>query len=230
MQTLHAAIREFTQAIVNPFDLDDLLDRLVRHATDVLDAAGAGIMLQDRHGRLDFASASSGTITEAERHQDHVGSGACHEAFCSNRTIVVADLELAGRWPTYTPKVLALGLRAVIGVPLNAQGETIGVLNVYRSTPTPWTEDDVEACEILAAMGAGYVLHANQLVASQRLTDQLHEALDSRMVIERAKGILMAKHDIDADTAFEELRRASMDSNRKLRDVARETVQQQVAD
>jgi GAF domain-containing protein len=228
VRALIDVIHEFTNSLLNPYDLDELLVRLTGHATAVLDAAGAGIMLESRDGSLDFAAASCPAVTEIERHQDHVRSGTCHEAFVTNTTITVDDIEATDRWPTYRAKALELGLRSVIGVPLNAHGQTIGVLNVYRPEPGPWSSDDVEACEILAAMGAGYILHANQLRASQELAEQLQEALDSRAIIERAKGLLMATEQVDAETAFKGLRQASMDANRKLRDIARDIVDRHV--
>jgi GAF domain-containing protein len=228
VRALIDVIHEFTSSLLNPYDLDELLGRLVDHATAVLDGVGAGIMLQSRDGHLDFAVASCPEVTEIERHQDHVRSGTCHEAFITNTTITVDDLEASDRWPTYRVKALDLGLRSVMGAPLNAHGQTIGVLNVYRDTAGPWTDEDVESCEILAAMGAGYILHANQLRASQELAEQLQEALDSRAIIERAKGLLMATEQVDAETAFKGLRQASMDTNRKLRDIARDIVERHI--
>ena len=160
-----------------------------------------------------------------ERVQDRIGEGACHEAYTTNQLILVDDLRRAERWPAYSLRAVELGLLSVAGVPLNAWGRTIGVLNVYRSEAGEWTTEDVEACEILGAMGAGYILNATQLRAQHELTENLQAALTSRGIIERAKGILMERERIDADTAFKALRQASMDSNRKLREIAQELVE-----
>jgi GAF domain-containing protein len=223
---LLTAIREFTGTILNPFDLDELLHRLTRQATAVVDAVGAGIMLIDDRGELGFVAASSQLVVEAERHQHQVRQGACHEAHATNRVVVVDDLTTDGRWPDYTPRVLQLGLRAVLGVPMNAHGQTIGVINVYRDAPTTWTADDLATAEILAAMGAGYILNSNQLRAQHALAEQLAEAVASRDLIGQAKGILMAELGLDADGAFELLRNMSQSENRKLRDVARTVVKE----
>jgi AmiR/NasT family two-component response regulator len=85
--------------------------------------------------------------------------------------------------------------------------------------------EEIERAEVLTKMGAAYVLHANQLNATQQLAEQLKLAVNSRALIEQAKGILMAKHGIDAATAFDWLRKASMNSNLKLRDIAREVTE-----
>ena len=217
-------VREFTQTILNPYDLEDLLDRLMDRVTATLRAAGAGIMLESREGELEFAAASDSVVRQVERLQDRVGTGACHEAFHTNQLIVMADLRKTDRWPPYTRRALELGLLSVIGVPLHAWGRTIGVLNVYRDTAGEWTAEDVEACEILGAMGAGYILNAAQLKTQNTLAENLQAALQSRGIIERAKGMLMERDGVNADTAFKVLRQASMDRNRKLREIAQEIV------
>jgi GAF domain-containing protein len=219
------AIREFTGTILNPFDLDELLHRLTEHATTVLRGAGAGIMLTDDGGHLRFVAASEDRVTEAELHQERVEDGACHEAYSTNTVVSSGDLTAEDRWPRYRQRTIDLGLRSVVGVPLNAFGRTIGVINIYRGEATRWTEDDLGAAEILAAMGAGYIVNANQLRAQHTLTEQLHGALSSRDVIGQAKGILMARAQIDRDEAFRLLRERSQQQNRKLREVAEEVVE-----
>jgi GAF domain-containing protein len=227
-ERLIEAIREFSRAVANPFDLDALLQRLTDHATVALHAAGAGIMLQDQraHGRLCFAAASSELITRAEQMQHDEQTGPCTEAFETNERVVAEDLANSGRWPGYSERAVELGLLSVVGVPLNAWGQTIGVLNVYRSDPSRWTGADLEACEIVAAMAAGYILNASNLRAQHELAENLQRALESRGLIERAKGIIMADRGVDATRAFDVLRHTSQQRNVKLRDVAEEIASQ----
>jgi GAF domain-containing protein len=222
-------IREFTGTIINPFDLDELLHRLTRHATEVVESAGAGIMLANAAGELDFVAASEERIIEAEERQAHLESGACFEAYTTNAIVVVEDLGSEQRWPDYAQHVVGLGLRSVIGVPMNAFGQTIGVINIYREQPSSWSEEDIGAAEILTAMGAGYVLNSNQLLAQHTLAEQLRTAVESRDLIGQAKGIIMARTNVDADTAFQRLRERSQAHNRKLRDIAQEVVDAQAA-
>lgn len=217
-------LAEFTRTIVNPFDADLLLEQLIGHTLTALDAEAAGLMLADSNGELQFAAASGVRATRMEEVQQDCKAGVCYHAFTTNQVVIANDLEGLERWPTYTERALELGFESVLGVPLNACGQTIGVLNVYRDEAGAWTERDVEVCEVLAAMGASYILSASQLRAQHELSDNLQRALDSRVVIEQAKGILMSTSDVDADTAFEALRTASRDSNRKLRDIAQEIV------
>lgn len=214
------AVRTFTTAIVNPFDRDQLLIRLVDQVMAALDAQGAGIMLDDGQGRLGYAASSGERVGQVEQLQEEAKTGACYEAYMTGTVVAAADLEAETRWPEYVQRAASLGFRSVIGVPLQACGQTIGVLNVYREQAGKWRPDEVDACEILAALGAGYILNAAQMEAQHGLTEQLQVALESRAVIERAKGILMERESIDAATAFETLRQTSMDANRKLREIA----------
>jgi GAF domain-containing protein len=223
---LLGAIREFAGAIVNPFDVDELLQRLTERTLEVVDASGCGIMLQDEEGQLAFAAASDDALVEVELHQERINEGACYDAFQRNELVVIEDVGAGGeRWPGYRDRVLAAGLRAVIGIPMNAFGRTIGVMNIYRSSPGPWTSDDVEAAEILTAIGAGYLVHAHDLRAQHELTEHLQQAIASRDLIGQAKGIIMAREDVDGEEAFAILRTTSQRSNRKLREIARLVVE-----
>ena len=216
---LLAAIREFTTTILNPYDLQELLHRITDHATRVTGSDGAGVLLAGRDG-LGFAAASDEPVVEMEVLQDRIESGACHEAFTTKQLVVVEDLAVSDRWPDYRDRAIELGFRSVIGVPMQACGETIGVLNIYRHTSGPWSQADVDAAEMVTAMGAGYVLHANHLRAQHDLAGQLQTALESRDAIGQAKGLLMARHGVGSSDAFAMLRSESQSANVKLRDVA----------
>lgn len=216
---LLAAIREFTTTILNPYDLGDLLHRLTDHANIVTGSQGAGVMLAGSDG-LGSAAASDDQVIEIELLQDRIQSGACHRAYTSDELVIVDDLTARKEWPDYVELALELGFRSVIGVPMRACGETIGVLSLYRRTPGPWSEADIECAEIVTAMGAGYVLHANRLRAQHHLAGRLEAALGSRDVIGQAKGLLMARHGVGARDAFAMLRTTSNEHRLGLREAA----------
>jgi GAF domain-containing protein len=211
--------REFTANMANPFDVADLLHRLTDHAVTITSACGAGIMLAGRGG-LGFAAASGDHVIDVEVTQDRIGGGPCHSAYEGGQRVVVDDLRAEDRWPEYRRRAIDLGFGSVVAVPMIAWGQTIGTLDIYRWSPAPWTEADVDAAEVLTGMGAAYVLHANQVRAQHELADQLQAALESRDQIGQAKGLLMERHGVDAEAAFEMLRSVSQRSNVKLRDVA----------
>lgn len=219
-------VREFTGTILNPYDPQDLLHRLTRQSMEVVGASGCGILLENRQGDLSFAAASEDRIVEIELFQERVNQGACFDAYKYNELVRVDDIgEAVDRWPTYVQRVRGIGMGAVLGVPMHAYGRTIGVMNIYREAPTGWTDEDIEAAEIMAAMGAGYIIYASDLRAQFDLTQQLQAAIDSRDTIGQAKGIVMARNDIEAEDAFTLLRDASQQLNQKLHDVAQQVVE-----
>jgi len=222
-EPLYDALREFARTIQNPFEIGDVLYRLNDTVSDVLRAAGAGIML-GTEGNLQFVTASDARVSQAERLQDELDDGPCHEAFHEGQRVVMGDLSADDRWPGFCTQVTALGLHAMAALPMKAFGEVIGALNVYRDTPGEWSEEDLDAGELLSDIASGYILNAQRLQASQRLAEQLQMALDSRVIIEQAKGILAAKLGTDPDSAFSLLRRHARGANRKLHDVAQDVV------
>ena len=219
-ERLSQAVCEFARTLLSPYDLENVLDRLLKQTMAALDAASAGIMLADESGQLAFAAASDDRVKPIETTQAETGSGACCEAYSTNQVVTIADLRTDGRWPGYAERALDQGFAAVIGVPLVAWGQTIGVLNISRHTPASWTEADIDASEIVASMGAAYILGSTQSQAQHDLSQQLYAALHSRATIDQAKGIIMVTEDVDAEAAFDRLRDLSQHRNEKLRDIA----------
>jgi GAF domain-containing protein len=222
---LTEALAQFAQAMAAPYDPDELLHQLVLHATKTLEASGAGIMLADQDGELHFVAASDQRVVLAELWQDELREGACFDAYHLAEPVVVPDLrEHVARWPGYAPRILDLGLHAVLGVPMRGAGTTIGVMNVYCTTPKGWDDEEVQVATVLGVLGTGYILNANQRRDHETVVDQLQTAIASRDLIGQAKGLLMAEQDLDADAAFSVLRERSQRSNSKLRDVAAQLV------
>jgi GAF domain-containing protein len=222
---LTEAIRQIATTISGPYDREELLDQLVRETTELCDAAGVGIMLPGADGRLGFAASTDERVRAVEERQAALNEGACYEAFATEKVVLVDDLARETRWPEYRTGCLEEGLVAVLGVPLATADRTIGVMNVYRSGPGPWTDEDVDAASTLAALSAACVLNATRQVAAERVADQLQHALDARVDIEQAKGYLMAARRIGSAEALELLRGEARRRNQKLRDLASEVLQ-----
>lgn len=227
---LAGVVRDFAVSIGGPADLSELLHRLTDRACEVMPARGAGILVEDRSGDLQFAAASDDAVVELERHQQRIEAGACFEAYVSGTIVEVSDLDQDTRWPAYRTRALRAGLPAVLGMPVRVYDRTIGALNIYRDTPSDWSVEDRARGETLAALVAGYVLHAEHEVAQQELADNLQRAIDTRDLIGQAKGILIGRDGVDASDAFDTLRELSQRTNRKLRDVARDVVDGMTSD
>lgn len=219
-EQLFPVLRRFAATMAQRFEINDVLQELTEHSTSILNAAGAGVSVAVDAERLRFVTATSERITRVERAQDEHQAGACIEAFRSKTVVVVTSPEQFEGWPEYRRALESAGLGAVVGLPLHAGGRTIGSLNVYDVPGRTWTELDLNAAQVLADISSAYLLHAGRLAEARQVSAQLQEALDSRVVIEQAKGMLSRDHGISVDEAFVMLRSHSRSSNANLRRVA----------
>ncbi|WP_420323460.1 GAF and ANTAR domain-containing protein [Kribbella pittospori] len=139
------------------------------------------------------------------------------ETIRSRSTLLVRDTATDGRWPEWAAKVLSLGVRTVLDVPLMTTADTVGVLGLYSTAPDAFDTDDKAVAHILAR-------HASVAIAAARREASLAQAVDARKLVGQAMGILMERYGVDGDRAFAILRRYSQDSNTKLRDVAQQLI------
>jgi GAF domain-containing protein len=213
-------LSEFANTLVRRYDLDEALFGVCGHAADYLGADGAGITVGNEDGRLRFAAALNGTTTELERLQEQTQSGPCADAYRSGVLVHADDLSADDRWPEFTPTALQSGMTAVLGVPMALDGTSLGALNVYSATRRTWTDDELTTAQVFADMATSYLLQASERDRSEQSRAQLEHALENRVVIEQAKGILAARHRITVDAAFERLRRHARNHGATLRSVA----------
>lgn len=154
------------------------------------------------------------------------GWGPCLDSARSGHPILVADTSAEPRWPEFTDAARAAGVASSLSVPLPVQRHVIGALNVYARERETFRDGRVEMAEQFASYAAVAIGNTALYLTSAKLAAQMQEAIASRAVIEQAKGILMALHRCDEDQAFGHLVSASQRSHKKLRDVARELVDQ----
>ncbi len=157
----------------------------------------------------------------ADELQYERGHGPCLDAGRGGVVLRIDDTRTEVRWPDYVARVVSTGVRSSLSVPLPYQGGCIGALNVYSGRPAAFTNPDslaagLDVAEAVAVAVANADAHA-QLGEHSR---NMRLAMESRSVIEQAKGVLMAQRGVDAEQAFEILREASQRANRKLRDIA----------
>ena len=174
---------------------------------------------------------SSAMALEADELQYREGYGPCMDAGRGGVVLRIDDMLTEQRWPTYVERVRESGVRSSLSVPLPYQGSAIGALNMYSSKPEAFVSpESLDAGREVAEAIAVAVANAD---AHHRLSEQARNmqlAMESRAVIEQAKGVLMAQRHVDADAAFEILRDASQRYNRKLRDIAVGIVESTQAD
>lgn len=217
-------VSDFAQTLVSDYAIADALHDLVERVTELLDLKGAGVLLDD-DGRVKFATAINEVVAGVERVQERAQAGPCVEAHRSGQVVPVTDLRQdPGRWPAFTEASLQAGIFAVVGIPMQVNGTRLGALNLYAEGPRAWSEDELAVAALLADMATAYVTNASALEKARRTAEQLQEALDSRVVIEQAKGMLAVERGISVDEAFERLRAHARRHRASLRSVAEAVV------
>jgi transcriptional regulator with GAF, ATPase, and Fis domain len=210
----------FAQTLVRDYDLDDVLASLSSEVADLVEVDGAGVMLQDNTGTLRFVAASDEHIGQVEQVQTETGEGPCVQAHLTGQQVIIDDLTVDQAFPRFTPKALAAGIRAVYSVPLQVADVRLGAFNLYRSRAGRLEADAIRVVQLVGDLATSYVLSVDAAGRATRLADQLQHALESRVVIEQAKGRLSLVWDTDVTAAFERLRQHARRSNRRLKDVA----------
>ncbi|HEU5036645.1 MAG TPA: ANTAR domain-containing protein [Nocardioides sp.] len=199
---LGEALLRFARLLVTERPFSDALQDLVDIATAVVGVDGTAIALE-RGGRLVFATASSDAVTALELIQQRQQAGPGVEAFRSGE-------------PVLAPTAAAF--------PLRLDDTRLGALDLYTVGPRRWSDDEVRAGEVVAALTTGYLASASRLDSARATAGQLQDALDSRVVIEQAKGILAGERGISVDRAFELLRERARSERMPLREVAHAVV------
>jgi len=221
---LGGVLKDFARTLVRPYDVGEVLYQLTDRTVEILGAAGAGVSLVDDDGKLRFVSATGEHTATVERVQEECQMGPCIEAHLSGSPVLVVDVADTEGWPLYRTTAVGAGLRAVAGIPMHIQHFRLGSLNIYDDKVRQWSTDDVEVAQALADMASSLVVNARQLEEHRRLAGQLQHALDSRVVIEQAKGSIARDLGISVDQAFGRLRDYARSHNRKLHDVARQAL------
>jgi GAF domain-containing protein len=138
--------------------------------------------------------------------------------------VVVHDLRDEDRWGDYPAFAVERGCVAVLGIPMVVGDRTIGALNLYRHEPSDWDDETLEDAQLVADMATGYIVNHRTLSETRTLAEQLQRALESRTLIEQAKGILSERHGSDVGDAFQRLRSHARGDNERLHEVARAVV------
>ena len=205
-------------------DLDDALRRIVGATHQLFAVDGAGLMLIDPDQLLRSVADSDERIGHLEELQIDHGEGPCIDAFDDKELIHAADLGSEKRWPAFSPAAVDRGLRAVLASPIPYSEQAVGVVAVFATEPHPWTGAEREAIVAFTELVALLILNAMEATERGRLAAELQVALDSRVGIEQAKGVLVGRHGLTTRQAFERLRRQARDQRRPLTEVARAVV------
>lgn len=220
-----AAVNDIAEVLAEHGEPLDLAHRLVRHCAALLSASAVGLLVEDSRRELQLLAATPCATRAVELLQLDLGQGPCLEAYRTGAVVSVATAaELRERWPEFARGTAELGVVAVHSVPVRSGGRTIGALNLFRDHEGPYTALESDVAHAMATFGAVGITQLEHVAEGARVQAQLQEALDSRIVIEQAKGALAQRHGTDPDEAFQRLRSQARSQRRRLREVAQEVV------
>jgi GAF domain-containing protein len=223
-EALFDSLTEFARTLVGRYAIADVLYRLTDQVVPAFDLHAAGVSVGDADGTLRFVTASTDEILEVEKAQERFQQGPCASAFETCAVVTVENLEADSRWPEYAPIAISAGFCAVAAIPLRAADGCIGSLNLYSRAIRAWEEDELEQALLFADIASSYVANASDLQRSERVREQLQQALDSRIEIEQAKGMIAAHQGLTIDQAYDKLRSYTRGHNASLHEVANAVV------
>ena len=221
---LRQALDQLADLRTSPVSVEDALDRVVAAADALFGVDGTALMLVDRDQVLRNLAVSDPRAALLEELQATHGEGPCVDAFDDKQPVAADDLGREDRWPAFSPKAARRDLLAVLASPIPYSEQAVGVVAVFAAEPHPWSEGEREAIVAFTELVALLILNAMEATERGRLAAELQVALDSRVVIEQAKGVLVGRHGLTTRQAFERLRRQARDQRRPLSQVARAVV------
>ncbi|MEV0664704.1 MULTISPECIES: GAF and ANTAR domain-containing protein [Actinomadura] len=228
-QRLAEVFVELADTLVLDFDLIEFLHRLAERCVELLEVRAAGILLTGRADSLQVIAASTERTRLLELLQLQSRQGPCLDCFATGRPVRVADLTTrADRWPVFTPAALGAGYSGVLVLPMRMRERVIGAMNLFTG-PSSLLATDEEATiqelgQAMADVATIGILRERAAREHQLLSQQLQTALDSRVILEQAKGMLAERHRISLDHAFTTLRAHARNTNRKLADLAQAVI------
>jgi hypothetical protein len=198
---------ELADTLVDDFDVIEFLMMVAHRTSELIGDADVGILLADQRGDLQFMAGSNEDVKQLELFQLQVHEGPCLDAVRDGRPVVNADLNKAeGRWPHFAPQAVAAGYQSVHAFPLRLRDDVIGAIGVFGTDNARWEDADVHIAQTLAHVATIGLLQERAVRRGAVLSEQLQAALNSRIVIEQAKGAIAQFHGVTVDEAFVLLR------------------------
>ena len=226
---LNKAFVALADTLVDDFDVVDLLHTLVTECAGILDTSAGGIMLVDAKGQLHLVASTNEQSTLVEIMQLNAGAGPCVDCFTSGAPVTVGDIDVDGaKWPDFRAEALKLGFRSVHATPMRLRGEILGAMNLFSTKLGELNPEDIAVAKALTDVATIGLLQARGVKESRAIAGQLQHALDSRIIIEQAKGVVSEQFGLSMSDSFAALRQSARSNNRTLTDVARNVVDRKI--
>jgi GAF domain-containing protein len=217
-------LSRFAAVLPERYDLENALTELTESVAAVLGLFGCSVTMAD-DGRLRYATRVIQVSGELEWNPAQQHPSPCRDAYATGEVVRVTDVRKeSGRWPEFSASAARLSVAAVAGIPMRLASQVIGTLNLYSTEPREWSDRDIAVAGVLANVATSYVVNASELRQQEQLSEQLHEALESRAVVEQAKGITATRHSVAADQAHLLIHWHARKNNASMKIVAEEIV------
>lgn len=224
-ERVSAAFVRITDTLVADYDVLELLHALVEVSVDLLDATAAGLLLADTHGDLRVLASTSERSQLVEILQLRAGSGPCVECYQTGKPVIVEDIEsMGGKWPDFQAAALSQGFRSVQAVPMRVRGTTLGAMGLFGDNPGALTQEDSAIGQALADVATISILQERTMRETALVNEQMQGALNSRVLIEQAKGVIAYTARVNMDEAFRRLRAYARSNNRSLPETAADVI------
>lgn len=221
---------ELADTLVEDFDIIDFLDRLAERCSELLGVSACGILVVDHHGVLNLVAASSEGARLVELIQLQNSEGPCLEALTTGQPVQYADLRDGGSpWPQFATAAVDTGYLSVQALPMRLRDTVLGAVNLFGSAVGPLDDDTIALGQALADTATIGIVHQRAMARHEIVTEQLQTALNSRILIEQAKGFLSHSLGLGVDEAFGVLRSYARANNRRLTEVAGDIVQDRLS-
>jgi hypothetical protein len=222
---LARALVQLADTLVDDFDVLELLTLLTGRCVEVIGVSAAGLMLAGPEGDLRVVASSSEEMRLVELFELQSAEGPCLDCYRTGLAVTNESLGATDRrWPRFAPVALGAGFRSVSAMPMRLRGLVIGALNLFRADEDALDEPDVSAAQSLADVATIAILQSRAAVEAHLVIEQLSEALDGRVTIEQAKGVLAERAGVSLEQAFSRLRKHARDHNLRLLDVAQAVI------
>ncbi|AZC13306.1 GAF and ANTAR domain-containing protein [Microbacterium sp. ABRD28] len=219
-QLLHT-VAALADSLVDDFDVVELLQVLIDECTMIFDIVAAGILLRGPGGELEVIVSTSERSEFVGLMQLRIGEGPCVEAVTTGQVVSVPDLShISDRWPAFASAATESGFASMHAIPMRLRSITIGSLNLFGERIGALNEPDATAAKTLADIATISILQQRTVEESVLAQAQLQRALDSRVVIEQAKGYVAQLEGIDMEAAFHRIRAHARSTQTRLSDVA----------
>ena len=219
-ERVSGAFVKLTDTLVADYDVLDLLHTLVEEAVGLLDITAAGLVLADPSGELQVLASTSEESRLVEVLQLQAGEGPCVECYATGNAVTVDDIRVLDRWPAFKAEALSLGFRSVHAVPMHVQGRTVGAMGLFGSTPGSLSGEDAAIGQALADVATLSFMQERAIREAAVVNEQLQQALNSRVLIEQAKGVIAHTSGVDMEEAFRLLRNHARAHNEALHETA----------